>query len=112
MKDEDKQRLRELGFHLPERDPVSVCLHSITPSLCNQWYYVESDEVLESFPTKDAGEEEDTALDGSLLRANEYQQQMLEEMLDRSVLLQDLLEEGGRETQGHSVYTRRVFGNR
>ena len=32
-------------------------------------------------------------MSGSLLRLNEYQQQMMDEMLDRSSLLQDLLEE-------------------
>ena len=32
-------------------------------------------------------------MDGLLLRMNEYQQQMVDEMMDRSSLLQDLLEE-------------------
>ena len=29
----DKQRLRELGFHVPERDQVLSCLQSLKPSL-------------------------------------------------------------------------------
>ena len=37
----DKQRLRALGFHVPERDQVLSCLQSLKPSLCKQQYIVD-----------------------------------------------------------------------
>ncbi|CAE7539325.1 GIP, partial [Symbiodinium sp. KB8] len=57
-----------------------------------QEYILDSEGVLESLPVEGDGEEEGT-LSRSLLRLNEIQQSLIDEMMDRSSLLQDLLEE-------------------
>ncbi|CAE7497148.1 RE1 [Symbiodinium sp. CCMP2592] len=94
---EDKQRLRELGFNVPERDPGLHVSSKVDVAWCKQQLVVEAGEALVSCSQLDPEVSEEDVLDGALLRTNEYQQQMLEEMLDRSALLQDLLEEEEEE---------------
>eukprot|EP00439_Symbiodinium_sp_Y106_P022110 s12184_g2.t1 len=54
----------------------------------------DEDGALESFSDEKITDgDEVQPLDGLLLRMNEYQQQMVDEMMDRASLLQDLLEE-------------------
>ena len=88
----DWEQLRDLGFSIKLKAATEGDVSDLTPCISQQ-YVLTEDDVLESFPKDVAAEEETTALDGSLLRASEYQQQLLDDMLDRSSLLQDLLEE-------------------
>ncbi|CAE7938539.1 TY1B-JR1 [Symbiodinium necroappetens] len=95
LKAEDRWRLSELGFEIPERRDLSASSLS-APILKRQQLILDCDGVLEIYDSKPTAEEEaveEERLDGTLLRANEYQQQMMDEMMDRSTLLQDLLEE-------------------
>ena len=53
--------------------------------------------------------DEDEAL-GALLRVNEFQQQVMDEMIGRSALLQDVVEEeGGRKIEGPTSNSTRTF---
>ncbi|CAE7684535.1 TY5A, partial [Symbiodinium sp. KB8] len=95
LKVEDRWRLSELGFKIPERRDLSASSLT-TPILKRQQLILDCDGALELHGSKPTVEEEaveEERLDGTLLRANEYQQQMMDEMMDRSTLLQDLLEE-------------------
>ncbi|CAE6911165.1 GIP [Symbiodinium sp. CCMP2592] len=91
LSDEDRRELWELGFDLPEgRDPMPA---EGEIQLKKQEYILDEDGALETFVKGEAPEEETSVMDQSLLKVNELQQQMLDEMIDRSSLLQDLVEE-------------------
>ena len=95
LKIEDRWILSELGFKIPERRDLSVS-SSTAPILKKQQLVLDCDGALELHGSKPTVEEEavdEEGLNGTLLRANEYQQQMMDEMMDRSTMLQDLLEE-------------------
>ncbi|CAE7198854.1 RE1 [Symbiodinium sp. CCMP2592] len=76
---EDKQRLRELGFNVPERDPGLHTSSNVNVAWCKQQLVVEADEALVSCSQLDPEGSEEDVLDGALLRANEYQQQSTQE---------------------------------
>ena len=91
LTDQSRAQLRDLGFNLPPRLDLQQSLSQATE--LKQQYLIHEDDVLEAFPKKMLAEEEDTPLDGALVRSSELQEQIVDEMLDRSTLLQDLLEE-------------------
>ena len=91
LKQPQLQQLQELGFVIPRCLDEGVSAEA-THALEGQEYILDSEGVLESLPVEGDGEEEGT-LSRSLLRLNEIQQSLIDEMMDRSSLLQDLLEE-------------------
>ena len=91
LSDEDQQELWELGFDVPEEKKFPVTTEAV--KLQKQEYILEEDGALETFVKMDAVEEEHGEMDQSFLKINELQQQVVDEMMDRSSLLQDLVEE-------------------
>ena len=91
LTDQCRAQLRDLGFNIPPKLDLQQSLTQATE--LKQQYLIHEDDVLKFYPQNKFDEEEDTPLDGALVRSSELQEQIVDEMLDRSTLLQDLLEE-------------------
>ncbi|CAE7295400.1 TY5A, partial [Symbiodinium sp. CCMP2592] len=91
LSEEDRRELWEMGFDLPEDQEPQPREENV--KLKKQEYILDEDGALETFVKDEVFEEEAGVMEQSLLKVNELQQQMVEEMVDRSSLLQDLVEE-------------------
>ncbi|CAE7216076.1 Cfap91 [Symbiodinium sp. CCMP2592] len=89
---EGRRDLEDLGFRVPDWN-FSRPAPRLQPLIMKQEYIIDRDGSLESFPVSQEGEMEHMEIDGVMLRLNEIQQTMMDNMLDRSSFLQDLLEE-------------------